>query len=1015
MKYFVALYSAIMAAISVTAAELPPMSTDDIDNWLYIQFVTNGTVIEDIGLNAELRNREVMENNDGQLWKLTGTHDACIVTSRTGRYMRYDASSKRFVASVTDPTMMMLVENDKGQWELQLKDQSVAPTATSIAIVMNGGSGTDKYLDLWKHNFAACGLAFIKQSEMTFDFQSAPKAPVEAKLTGRASAPDEQLSLWYRKPADNWVKQALPIGNGDMGAMIFGGITQDRIQFNHKTLWKGSAKTGDLGSYLSFGDIYITELQPTAAASEYIRTLNLKRAVATVDYKVTGKSCSREYIASCPDEVIAIRYNAENEEGINVEIQFINAQGHRADYSEKGAQFLGELSNGMLYHAALRVETEGGTVSASQTGITVRNASSMTVYLSCATDYDTLASTHLSGIDPSAGVSSRLDAAVLKGFDAIKRDHVADYSSLFGRVDFNLPGAINDIPTNELLKSTGISYRNMVDRLIFAYGRYLTIASSRGIDVPSNLQGIWNKDGNASQNAVWASDIHTNINVQMNYWPVESTNLSECHLPLLNFIRNEALRHGGTWQKNASDLGIADGWVVNTASNIFGGSSVYKVGKYSVANAWLCDHLWQHYAYTLDMEFLVSQAWPVMRGATRFWLKRLVEAKNGDGTLECPNEYSPEQGLIQNATAHSQQLVGMLFRNSLKAIEIIGNPADNQLNDSISAALARLDSGLRIDKNGLLREWKYQDNTPNIEADKNYFANDEQNVWQGHRHTSHLMELYPGFEINPGNNKEIFNAAVASLADRGDLATGWARAWRISLWSRVGNPERAYTTLRGFAHHTEALSYDWHGGLYDNMLDAHATSVFQIEGNFGATAGIAEMLLQSRPDSLVILPALPAEWSEGSVSGLRARGNFEVSIEWSEGKLRTMRVKSLSGLPLTLAYPGIAASVVTSGNTALTGIENKTDNLIVFPTQTGEEYVITMPISDIPVISYPDNTECKPQISVENGTIKVSNYTGRVEIYDLVGRSFCPDMKLHSGVYIVSAGDYSQKIAIYIE
>lgn len=1010
IKRIVNLSVALTMALSSAAVELPPMSGDNGDNWLYIQFVTNGTVIEDTGQNAELRNREVKEDNDGQLWKLTGTADACTVTSRTGRHMRYDQSKNRFVASVSDPTVMKLVENNNNQWELQIKDESLAPADGSVAIVINGGSGTDKYLDLWKHNFGACGLAFVDPSQMDFAYQGAPSKPAEARITGTAAAPAEELSLWYRKPADNWVKNALPIGSGDMGAMIFGGITQDQIQFNHKTLWKGSSRTGDLGSYLSFGNVYITELEPDATVSEYIRTLDLNRAVATVDYKVGDKSCSREYLASHPDNVIVAKYNAENEGGINVEIQFINAQGRRADYTEKGAQFSGSLGNGMLYHAGLRVETEGGIVSASKSGITVRNASTMTVYLSCATDYDAASSTHLSGVNPAAGVNSVLDAAVAKGFDAIRQDHVADHSSLFGRVAFNIGGSKNAVPTNTLLTSTNAAYRSMVDRLIFAYGRYLTIASSRGVDLPSNLQGIWNKDGNASSNAVWASDIHTNINVQMNYWPAEPTNLSECHLPLLNFIKNEALRSGGTWRKNASDLGVNEGWVVNTASNIFGGSSNYKVGKYAVANAWLCEHLWQHYAYTLDKEYLTSQAWPVMREAVRFWLKRLVKAK--DGTLECPNEYSPEQGKVQNATAHSQQLVGMLFRNSLKAIEVVGDPSDNDLRDAITEALATLDTGLRIDSKGLLREWKYQENTPNLKADTNYGADDEQNVWQGHRHTSHLMELYPGFEINPGNDIDIFDAAVASLADRGDKATGWARAWRIALWSRAGNPERAYTTLRGFAHHTDALTYDWNGGLYDNMLDAHATSVFQIEGNFGATAGIAEMLLQSRPDSLVLLPALPAAWSEGSVSGLKAMGNFEVALDWADGKLKTVSVKSLAGQPLTLAYPHIATADVTAGTEAAV-VEKKTDNLVVLTTEKGGEYVFTMP--DLSGVVTPENINGTPQISVENGSVKVSNYSGQVVICDLAGRNFCHDMKLNPGVYVVKAGDCVQKIAVSAE
>ena len=349
-----------------------------------------------------------------------------------------------------------------------------------------------------------------------------------------------------------------------------------------------------------------------------------------------------------------------------------------------------------------------------------------------------------------------------------------------------------------------------------------------GIDVPSNLQGIWNRDGNATRDAVWASDIHSNINVQMNYWPVESTNLSECHLPFLNYIYNETTRPGGTWQQNAHELGAREGWVVNTAGNIFGGSSNYK-------------------------------------------------------------------------------------------------------------------RGLRIDHQGLIREWKYRENTPNIPAPENYFADDETNVWKGHRHTSHLMALYPGFHIDPGADTALFRAAVATLDDRGDISTGWARAWRICLRARTRDAEQTYRTLRGFAHHTTAQHYDWQGGLYDNLLDAHATSVFQIEGNFGATAGIAEMLLQSRPDSLVLLPALPAAWAEGQVRGLKAIGNFEVDLSWSAGRLHTLRVRSLSGRPLTLALPGIERATIRAKRGKRPRPDRTTPGRLSFPTHPGAVYTITLP------------------------------------------------------------------------
>ena len=273
----------------------------------------------------------------------------------------------------------------------------------------------------------------------------------------------------------------------------------------------------------------------------------------------------------------------------------------------------------------------------------------------------------------------------------------------------------------------------------------------------------------------------------------------------------------------------------------------------------------------------------------------------------------------------------------------MGNEASNcneAFVKTLQEKLSKIDKGLKIDKDGLLREWKYQENTPNQPADQNYFLDDEQNVWQCHRHTSHLMGLYPGYSIAPNIDKDIFQAAVASLEDRGDISTGWARAWRISLWARALNAERAYATLRGFAHRTTQLGYDWHGGLYDNLLDAHSTSVFQIEGNFGATAGIAEMLLQSRPDSLVLLPALPLAWNSGHIHGLKAIGNHEVDLDWQDGKLTAVRIRSLSGMPVTLVYPGIGkAKVKTDGGKRKVKTTVK-DGRLMFDTEIGQEYVL---------------------------------------------------------------------------
>lgn len=760
------------------------------------------------------------------------------------------------------------------------------------------------------------------------------------------SYPEDPLTLWYETPAKNWATEALPIGNGNMGAMIFGGVGEDRIQFNHKTLWKGSSGATDLGSYLAFGDLYICQ-EKVSSPTQYIRQLNLKKAIVKVEYTENSTEYRREYFCSHPDQVTVIRYSSPTGKPMTLNIRLNNAQNGPTTYEGNQASFEGVLANGMNYRAAIAIETKDGTIHTQKENILAENVSELTVYLTCGTDFDPSCKNHLTG-DAAAlkqTLSGILNDATRKGFETVKQNHSTDYASLFNRVDFTLDDAKNLHPTPRMLTNTSQASCNMTDMLIFQYGRYLTIASSRGIPVPSNLQGIWNKDGNATKDAIWASDIHSNINVQMNYWPTEPTNLSECHLPFLHYIRNEALRENGQWKQNARNLGVKKGWVVNTAGNIFGGSSSYKLGKYSVANAWYCDHLWQHFAYTCDTTYLRDMAMPVMKSACEFWFERLVPAQNGDGSLECPYEYSPEQGMVQNATAHAQQLVTQLFEQTLQAIETLGAEAarcDDAFVTTLKEKLDKIDKGLRIDKNGLLREWKYQENTPNQPADQNYFADDEQNVWQCHRHTSHLMGLYPGYSIAPNIDKDIFQAAVATLEDRGDISTGWARAWRISLWARAFNKERAYTTLRGFAHRTTHLGYDWHGGLYDNMLDAHSTSVFQIEGNFGATAGIAEMLLQSRPDSLTLLPALPAAWKDGHIYGLKAIGNFEVSMDWRSGTLTTLHIRSLSGMPLDIVYPGIGKAKVMTANKKRITFKSKDKNRLKLTTEKGKEYIIQM-------------------------------------------------------------------------
>ncbi|MCM1107620.1 MAG: glycoside hydrolase family 95 protein [Clostridium sp.] len=989
-------------------AQTPPLFSDPVQAvWYYVRFTVNGSVIQDMGSGQPLKNRMPDESKDGQLWILTGRADSCELVSKEGRRLFYNQSQNRCQASDTEGTALTLVASDAGNWELQVRDHTLVPSAGALSLVMNGGSGTDKIIDLWKHNFGACALEFVPVDEMDFTFQTAPAEVAEVAVASRSVAPAEPLSLWYREPARNWVTQALPIGGGDFGAMVFGGVAQDHLQFNHKTLWRGSRKTGDLGTYLNFGDLYLIN-KNAAAVTDYQRQLDIHRAVASVEYTQGDVNYRREYLASYPGKVIAVRYTADKGTPLHVELQLINAQGERAGYTPDGACFSGTLDNGMHYCASLALSHTGGTVIATRSGIEVKDASELTLYLACGTDFDPARDNHLTGDAVALKTEMcRLSAeACVKGYAAVREEHEADHRRLFDRVTLELDGAKSDLPTDRLLqKQADPAYAAQLDMLVFQYGRYLTIASSRGVDLPSNLQGIWNKDGNATSSAVWASDIHSNINVQMNYWPAEPTNLSECHMPFINYIRNEALRPGGTWQQNATDLNMSRGWVVNTAGNIFGGSSTYKVGKYAVANAWYCEHLWQHFTYTRDMDYLRSTAYPLMKSACEFWFERLVEA--ADGTLECPNEYSPEQGRVQNATAHSQQLVTQLFINTLKAIDELGGEVE--FADRLRRTLTRIDRGLRVGTDGMMREWKYQENTPNLPADGNYFADDEQNVWQCHRHTSHLMALYPGFEIDPGKDGRLFAAAVASLADRGDVATGWARAWRIALWARARDGEHAYTTLRGFAHRTTTLSYDWHGGLYDNLLDAHATSVFQIEGNFGATAGVAEMLLQSRPDSLVLLPALPDVWSNGHVTGLKAMGNFDIDLTWKEGRAVSLTVTSRAGQPLTLAYPGLERATLTSDEDPSVTADTSVPSRLSLATRAGAVYTIRIPVAATGVRS--DARVETFGVTVNGGRICVEGDDNPF-IYDVAGRQRHVDARLQSGIYVVRSRQSVRAVAV---
>ena len=830
-----------------------------------------------------------------------------------------------------------------------------------------------------KKHFFLVALLTLFQGAIGNGRWNAAYAAVEFASTAATSfTPAHPLTLWYDCPATStgvnniWMEYSLPIGNGRLGASLFGGLRTDEIQFNEKTLWTGTpTDIGTYGQYKNFGSVMVEDISghfgqtSATAAKDYCRYLDIENGTGGVRYTSTdGKTVyERTYLSSYPDQVIAVRYRATGPDRMSLRIRFapgadINARNlmmNETTSAPGDLRFYGTLPT-IKYQANVRVllPSQGEkTNDYTNHFVTVTDADEVILLLAAVTTYDDSfdngkCTTNATAGDVQKAVLEQLDKAAAKGFDALLADHVRDFQSLMGRVNFSLTGAASKRTTHKLidyyntLSNQNNAEARFLEQLYFAYGRYLEISSSRGINVPSNLQGIWNN----LSNAPWNSDIHTNINIQMNYWPAELTNLSETHMPFLNFIIKMAQQ--SNYQRAARTYGkVKNGWTVFTESNIYGGMSTWG-SNYFVANAWYCSHLWHHFRYTRDEDFL-ARAFPVMWSCAQFWFERLIEDRTvNDGTYVAPDEYSPEQNdhASEDGTAHAQQLIYDLFRSIKQATEIL-SPAVTGLSEADMAQLdkylAKTDQGLHTEeytantaKNGawtnprngvkkgdiLLREWKYA----------NYDVSND----ASHRHMSHLMALYPLSSIDPSS--PYFEPAVNSLRLRGDDATGWSMGWKVNLWARALDGDHAHTILHNALRHSTSYGTNQYaGGVYYNLYDSHAP--FQIDGNFGVCAGIAEMLLQSHSDTLQLLPALPSTWPEGRMHGLRAVGNFEVNQDWTNGTLSAVVIKSESGRECAVKYPGIASrTVYCAGRQVECTVVD--ENTIIFPTQAGQWYEI---------------------------------------------------------------------------
>lgn len=746
------------------------------------------------------------------------------------------------------------------------------------------------------------------------------------------------LSIWFDTPNvmeehTAWESQSLPIGNGSLGANIIGSVDTERITFNEKTLWRGGPNTakgaeyywnvnkqsahvldeirkafteGDqqkaemltrqnfnsevpyeanrekpfrFGNFTIMGEFYVETGLDTLGISDYKRILSLDSALAVVQFKKNNVAYQRSYFISYPANVLVMRFSADRAGMQNLVFSYAPnsiSQGSLSGDGDKGLVFSASLNNnGMKYVVRIQAETKGGTLSNTGCRLTVKGADEVVFYVTADTDYkmnfnpDFKDPKTYVGVDPAETTCQWISNAVTQGYTALFQQHYSDYAALFNRVRLNLNPSVktSDIPTPQRLKN----YRNgqpdyYLEELYYQFGRYLLIASSRAGNMPANLQGIWHNDVDGP----WRVDYHNNINVQMNYWPACPTNLSECMLPLVDFIRT-LVKPG---EKTAQSYFGARGWTASISSNIFGFTTPLESQDMSwnfnpMAGPWLATHIWEYYDYTRDLNFLKETGYELIKSSADFAVDYLWHKP--DGTYTAAPSTSPEHGPVDQGTTFVHAVVREILLDAIEASKVLGvdKKKRKQWNDVLSKLVP-----YKIGRYGQLMEWSTDIDDPKDE----------------HRHVNHLFGLHPGHTVSPVTTPELATAAKVVLLHRGDGATGWSMGWKLNQWARLQDGNHAYTLFGNLLKN----------GTMDNLWDTHPP--FQIDGNFGGTAGVTEMLLQSHMGFIQLLPALPNAWKDGSISGICAKGNFEVDMIWENNQLKEATVRSGAGGNCVIKY-----------------------------------------------------------------------------------------------------------------